>query len=216
MFKRVTIALTFVLLLTFEANAQRTDNYKYEIGLKLLSYSELVPIKGTSYNNSAYYSSYPRGIIFKTHDNQFSYRFSFNYRNYKRYGSDTLSNKYKDLSVRTGFEKDFIYSEIRPYIGFELFYYRSDFKGSFENPSFQNSTLINARNGIGFSPIIGIKYSPIDRLTISVESNVEGIWAFDKQKVYTTNSNMTTTLPSNDHFEVYFNPLAMFTVSYSF
>ena len=216
MLKRAAILFFLSFTILTGAKAQTDEVYKYEAGLKLFSFSEIVPVENSNYNNSTYYFNFLTGVIFKMYENQFAYRLSINYKDYSNAEQVNFEGRYKEASFRIGFDKDFLYSKLRPYIGFEIFYYRSDFKGPYLDNIIQNATLVNIRNGVGFSPLLGIKYTPISQLTISAESNIEGIFLFDQRKYYTDNSSITTSLPGNDHFEMFFNPLAMFSVSYNF
>ncbi|UKJ06633.1 hypothetical protein [Solitalea lacus] len=218
---RLLFILTLLFLFSKPSEAQNISPYKYSFGLNLVSYNEQIPVVGTDYNNNDYVASYANELIFKVRNNLFSFRLGARYNHFNDQNptpdcATCASNtgKYQNLKVGLGFEREFLYTLVRPVIGLDLFYYRSDYKGQTLPSLGVESNYTNNRNGAGFSPFIGIKFYPVDRVTIMASSSIESIWFHEKSETETNGIKYST--PGHYSFETYFNPIAGLTLIYNF
>lgn len=78
------------------------------------------------------------------------------------------------------------------------------------------SSVENIRNGAGFTPFIGVKIYPMDRITISATANFNGIWFHEKIQNTLGATMIKTSVPATTRYETYFNPLGGLTLLYNF
>lgn len=183
MFKK--LLLVPLLLLCMTAFAQQNGDAKYSFGVRGYNYLELPELlnqaKNHRYTNSNF-SSY----IIKFNDNLYSYRLSGSYfskdtqfeNNCK--GCELASGELKDYSFKAGFEKNFIYGPIQPYLGFDMGYRENKFDGSLSDNASNNVNVSTTKRGFTLAPVLGVKLNPIKEISIFAESNLEFFYAWGK------------------------------------
>jgi len=199
--------------------------YAYSIGVKAFGYEELPQILN-QVNNNDFRREYLSGFIFKFNDNQISYRITGNfYADDISFKNDCpeceeAKGKVKDNSLRVGFEKNLMYADIQPYIGFDLGYRRSSFKGTSENAT---STLYTTpydvktqKNGFSISPLIGVKFNLIDHITIAAESSLDLLYSYEKQERTFKDARPTRTVNKYNKWEFLLRPVGMLSLQYNF
>ncbi|MEJ6980303.1 hypothetical protein WG906_07570 [Pedobacter sp. P351] len=199
--------------------------FMYTIGIKAYSLEEFPKVLN-QVNSNDYTTTKMSGIFVKLNDNQISYRISGNFY------SDDISfkneceeceeaqGKLKDFSAKIGFEKNFIYGMIQPYLAFDLGYRRNAFDGKVQNASTINYTnpyeINSLKNGLIMSPNFGLKFNPVNHLTLAIETGIGLLYSYEKQERIYQDANRTRTFSEFRKWEFLLNPVSMFSVQYNF
>ncbi|MOA16324.1 hypothetical protein D3C78_1365330 [compost metagenome] len=188
-----------------------------------MSYNEQMAVPNSDFNNNDYQLNSVTGIIFKVRNNMYSFRGGVDYLKQKDNNSAPdcptcpgYTGANEQLKVGVGFEREFFYYNVRPVIGLDVFYFRSEYNGKIVPPSGVLSSVENIRNGAGFTPFIGVKIYPMDRITISATANFNGIWFHEKIQNTLGATMIKTSVPATTRYETYFNPLGGLTLLYNF
>lgn len=216
--------LIFLAVLSASAlNAQNISPYKFSLGIKVLSYNEQMSITNSDFNNNDYQLNSLTGIIFKVRNNLYSFRGGVDFVKQNDNNSSPscptcpgYTGINEQLKAGIGFEREFFYYKVRPVIGVDVYYFRSEYNGKIIPASTITSSVENIRNGGGFTPFIGVKVYPVDRITISATANFNGIWFHEKVQYTQGSSNIKTSAPGTSRYETYFNPLGGLTLLYNF
>ncbi|MCO4292331.1 hypothetical protein NF867_05580 [Solitalea sp. MAHUQ-68] len=218
-----TIALLLLLSISFLTKAQEISPYKFSLGIKALSYTQRMPVPNSDYDNNDYVLNYPSALIFKVRSNLFLWRSTIEYNRFKDDNSNPecstcpkTTGKYETFKVGGGFEKEFYYSNVRPVLGLDLFYYRSDYNGNLSVGSSEETLQTNTRNGAGFSPFVGIKIFPVDFIAITATTSFDGILYHEGIKSEMLSTGVKTTTPGKYHYDTMFNPVAGLSITYNF
>lgn len=205
--------LIFVVLLFSStlAFSQMEGDSDYSFGVR--AYTDMALPKmlnqagGRRYTNT-YFSSY----IVKFNDNLFSYRISGNYLHKDQQFANTCegcqlaAGKVKDYGFKAGFEKNFGYSAIQPYLGIDFGYRYDQFKGVLSHQD-QELPVEAAKRGFTISPVFGIKLSPVKAISIFAEANAEFFYAWGREE-----SAAEESAAYQRHFkkgEYLYNPVAV-------
>ncbi|CAM4108451.1 hypothetical protein SAMN06265348_103353 [Pedobacter westerhofensis] len=185
-----------LILLSMTVFSQQNGDAKYSFGVRGYNYLELPELLNQTKDHrfiSSNFSSY----IVKFNDNLFSYRLSGSYLHKSDQFSNNCENcqfaagKVKDYSFKAGFEKNFTYGPVQPYLGFDLGYRSNEFNGNLTDTNPVNFNISTRKRGFTISPLVGIKQNPIKDISIFAESNVEFFYAWGKTQsdpeVYTQN-----------------------------
>ncbi|POY35414.1 hypothetical protein C3K47_15245 [Solitalea longa] len=221
-FKPVTIFI-FLLFVSIAVKAQDISPYKFSLGLNVMSYNQQLPITGSDFNDNNYVANYINGLVFKVRNNLFLWRSGFQYNRYEDNNSTAecatcpqSTGKYETFRIGAGFEKEYFYGKVRPILGLDLFYYRSDYKGNSAVGTANEILLTNNRNGAGYSPFVGIKIFPVDFITLTATTSFAGIWYHESIKSEQVSTGIRTTTPGDYHYDSIFNPVAGLTITYNF
>lgn len=174
-----------MILASFTLFAQQNGDAKYSFGVRGYSYLELPELLNQSKNHHYINSNFSSYII-KFNDNLFSYRLNGSYLNQNTQFSNTCegceiaTGKIKDYSFKAGFEKNFIYGPVQPYLGFDLGYRSNEFNGYLSDNNTGKVNVSTRKRGFTLSPIVGIKLNPIKEISIFAESNLEYFYAWGK------------------------------------
>jgi len=183
MFKKLLIIPLIILSAT--AFAQQNGDAKYSFGVRGYNYEEMPELLNQA-KDHRYISSNFSSYIIKFNDNLFSYRLSGSYFNKSIQFSNNCENcefatgKLKDYSFKAGFEKNFIYGPVQPYVGFDLGYRSNEFNGNLTDNIPGDVNVSARKRGFTISPILGIKLNPIKEISIFAESNMEYFYAWGK------------------------------------
>ncbi|MFD2164367.1 hypothetical protein ACFSJU_18315 [Paradesertivirga mongoliensis] len=218
-----TVTATDVNLKPSQFRTQRL--YMYTIGLKVYSLEEFPKILNQT-NPNDLQNTVLNGLFVKLNDNQISYRLSANYYrkniSFKNECEDCeeANGRLKDFSTRIGFEKNFIYGAVQPYLAFDIGYRRNSFKGDVKNASsldytnpYEVSTL---KNGFSMSPNFGLKVSPISHITIAVETGITLLYSYEKQERVYNDAGRTRTFSQFNKWEFLLRPVSMLSLQYNF
>ena len=182
------ILIVPLLLLSMTVFAQQNGDAKYSFGVRGYNYQEMPELLNQS-KDHRYISSNFSSYIVKFNDNLFSYRLSGGYFNKSTQFFNNCDNceiatgKMKDYSFKAGFEKNFIYGPVQPYIGFDLGYRSNEFDGYLSDNDPNNVNVSTRKRGFTLSPVLGLKLNPIKEISIFAESNMEFFYAWGKTQI---------------------------------
>ena len=174
-----------LILLSVTVFAQQNGDAKYSFGVRGYNYLELPELLNQAKNHRYIESNFSSYIV-KLNDNLYSYRLSGSYLNKNTQfsngceGCQLATGKVKDYSFKAGFEKNFIYGPVQPYLGFDLGYRSNEFDGYLTDNDPGNVNVSTRKRGFTLSPILGIKLNPIKEISIFAESNLEYFYAWGK------------------------------------
>ena len=218
-----TIATEDINLKPLQSTGQRI--YMYTIAFKAFSLEEFPKILN-QVNSDEYLSSFGSGLLLKLNDNQISYRIAGNF-----YSKDiTFKNEceeceeangqMKDFSTRIGFEKNFVYGAVQPYLAFDVGYRRNSFEGEVKNATALNYTnpyTVNTlKNGLLMSPNLGFKINPVSHFTLALEAGMGLLYSYEKQERVYQDMNRTRTFNEFRKWEFLLRPVSMVSLQYNF
>ena len=215
--------LSFILLffatITF---AQRNGDFNYSLGVSRYSYMQMPKIFNQA--EDVYLSTNFSSYLLKFNDNLFSYRLNGSYftRNLEFNNNcdncEFIAGEVKDLSFKMGFEKNFNYNIIQPYIALDLGYRSNRFEGTAmdNNPARlaanqvqTSSSVISTKEGITLSPVFGIKVNPIKQVSVFVESNLELFYSYERQERVTQDAENTRNISKFNKTQYLINPISV-------
>lgn len=179
-------------------------------------------------NSNNYLNSYFNSALIKFNDNLFSYRIGGSYLKKSDQFFNNCDNcelvkgQMKDYAFKIGFEKNFNYSVIQPYVALDLGYRSNQFRGMSmivnpeklaQNNGMQNSIASNhvvaTKEGFTITPILGIKINPIKEISIFAESNLEFFYSYERQETITQDASNTRSLSKFNKGEYLINPVSV-------
>jgi hypothetical protein len=239
--KKILLVIFFTVSITIQAQIRRIDTvtasninlkstqsssqqlFMYSIGVKAFSIEEFPKILNQT-NSDMLMNTYMSGVFLKVNDNQISYRLSANFFNKDLSfnnqcdSCEQANGKLKDFSTRIGFEKNFVYGIVQPYLAFDLGYRRSGFKGDV-NPAVANTTnpyqVTTLKNGLLMSPGFGVKLNLINHFTLAVETGVGLLYSYEKQERVDDKSK-ARTFDSFKKWEFLLKPVSLASIQYNF
>jgi hypothetical protein len=242
-FKEFLLALFIILSISAQAQIKRIDTvdtrninlatsqfktqrlFLYTIGVKAYSLEEFPKILNQVKANDLV-PTFMNGVFLKLNDNQISYRLGAT-----SYSKDiTFKNeceeceeakgKLKDFSTRIGFEKNFIYGAFQPYLALDLGYRRNSFEGEVKNASTLNYTnpydVNTLKNGFLISPNFGLKLSPVDNITIALETGIGLLYSYEKQERTAQDMSRKREESKFNKWEFLLSPVSMLSLQYNF
>ncbi|WP_343533781.1 hypothetical protein [Pedobacter sp.] len=207
------------LLISASAFAQIDGNYNYSIGIKGYNIVQMPKILQQT-NTDDYTTMWLNSGMIKINDNQMAFRISGHYY-YKRdltfdnqcETCETAKGNFSDFSIKVGFEKNFNYSVIQPYFGFDIGFRASHFKGDIENKNSSNLKVSYAansnKNGATFSPVLGVKVNALKNLSFFAESTMDFFYAYERQETVLNDANNTRTFAKYNKLETLLNPVSI-------
>ena len=241
--KEILLAFLIITSLTAQAQIRRIDTidtkdinlrpsqfksqrlFLYTIGVKAYGLEEFPKLLNQVKSNDLVPTSM-NGVILKLNDNQISYRLSATF-----YSKDiTFKNeceeceeakgKLKDFSTRIGFEKNFVYGTFQPYLALDLGYRRNSFDGEVKNAGTLNYTnpynVNTLKNGFLISPNFGLKVTPIDHITIALETGIGLLYSYEKQERITQDMSRTRSFSKFNKWEFLLSPVSMLSLQFNF
>ena len=115
-----------------------------------------------------------------------------------------------DWTIKLGFEKNFNYSVVQPYIAFDVGYRENSFTGDMfvkNNPA-ANYGVIAGKNGVVFSPTIGLKLNVAKQISLFAESNIDFYYTYERQETISNDAAHTRTFAKFNKFEGLLNPIS--------
>ena len=241
--KKILLALLSVLSLSSQAQIIRIDTvnnsninikpsqfknrrlYMYTFGVKALSLEEFPKILN-QVNSNDYVTTKMSGVFVKLNDNQISYRLGANFHtediSFKNECEECeeANGTVKDFSAKIGFEKNFIYGMVQPYLAFDIGYRRNSFSGDVKNASaihYTNPYQVNSlKNGFLMSPNFGFKFNPVGHFTFAVETGIALLYSYEKQEKTYQDVNRTRTFSDYQKWEFLLKPLSQVSLQYNF
>lgn len=214
--KKIILSL-FALCISITSFAQTGADYNYTIGLRAFSLMQLPKILNQT-NTQDYTKAYGNGAMLKFNDNQISYRVSGSYfRNDTKFDNTCATceiayGKVTDYSFKVGFEKNFNYSRIQPYFGFDLGYHSNRFTGTIAQRNAQANNVMQtadaSKNGLVLTPLIGLKVNIIPQLNFFAESNLDFYYSYEKQDI-TDTGGAYRTVTTYKKWEFLLNPVSL-------
>lgn len=218
-----TVSTTEVNLKPSQFKSQRL--YLYTVGVKAFSFEEFPKILNQT-NSSDYISTIANGIFLKLNDNQISYRIAANYfskdLSFKNECDECeeANGKMKDFSTRIGFEKNFVYGVLQPYLAFDLGYRRNSFNGEVKNGSIPGYTtpydVSTLKNGFLMSPNFGLKLNIVSHFSLAIETGIGILHSYEKQEKTYRDMNRTRTFTDYKKWEFLLKPVSMIGLQYNF
>ena len=218
-----TVDVSNIKLTSSQSSSQQL--FMYSIGVKAFSIEEFPKILNQT-NSDRLVNTYMSGVFLKINDNQISYRLSANF--YKKDMSfnneceecERANGKLKDFSTKIGFEKNFVYGIVQPYLAFDLGYRRYGFKGDVKNGTTANYSnpyqVTTLKNGFLMSPGFGVKLNLISHFTLAVETGVGLLYSYEKQERVYNDPDPRRTFDSFKKWEFLLKPVSMATIQYNF
>jgi hypothetical protein len=212
MIKRL-LTITFVLISTL-AFSQMNGDVGTTFGVRAYNYvgmpKMLHQTDKQNYLGSAF-SSY----LIKFNDNLFSYRLngsyfdkSFSFAN-NCADCAVANGKVKDYTFKAGFEKNFIYGPVQPYIAFDLGYRSNGFDRSISNLTAQDLLVASRKRGFTVTPSLGLKVNPIPEISIFAEGNIEYFYAWGKETSASLEDNSMRSATKFKDGEYLLNPISV-------
>jgi hypothetical protein len=186
----LSICLIFLCSVVY---AQQDGDASHSIAIKAYNYSSLPKMLNQS-ENRRYISTGFNSLMVKFNNNLYSYRLSGSYYDKSIEFSNNCDNcglaagKVKDYTFKAGFEKNFNYGPVQPYIGFDMGYRSNEFNGRINTADPQSLVAGARKRGFTLSPLLGVKFSPVKLISLFAEGNAEYFYAWGKE---------TTNLPGN-------------------
>ncbi|TAE42474.1 MAG: hypothetical protein EAY66_00665 [Sphingobacteriales bacterium] len=224
--KNTLLAFIFIFLSQL-AMAQSQSENNYSAGFNIISYGEVSKLLNEVRSAESYKSAKFNGIIAKFNDNQISYRLvasRYFDKEYKFYNEckecEYIKGKYTSYEIKLGFEKNLIYAKLQPFFGIDLGYKSITFNGratDFKTVNTKGNYQAEIqKKGSLFYPFVGLKYSPINQITFSIESGYNVFWSFEKQIKRYDDINKTITNQNVTQWEFLNQPIGIFTIQYNF
>lgn len=221
-----TVESTYVYKKAKSSNILTKTAYNYSLGIKGLGFEQFPKILN-QVNSGEYITSYFTGFIFKSNDNQFSYRLSGNFYNkdisFKNECEECeqTDGRLADFMIKLGFEKNLTYTFLQPYIGFDIGFRRNVFKGQSVNAGVVNYLdapydVDTEKNGAVAGPVFGVKLHLINHLSISAESAFDLMYSFERREKYIQDAARTNELQRFRRWELLSRPLAILSLQYNF
>jgi hypothetical protein len=154
---------------------------RYEIGINGFSYNEQLV---NFYSNVSYFQkSYLPGIKLKRHFDNFSARLGFDYTESKYEFKTTEEMNWNENNgsnytntLKLGLEKTVLYNYFQLFIAADVVLLNSNYSGITEGRGdialYYKYPYNFKLNAIGISPVLGFKYRPIERVSISMETSL--------------------------------------------
>lgn len=184
-----SLLLLCLVFLCSGVYAQQDGDASYSFGVRGYNYQALPKMLNQT-ENRRYINTSFNSFMVKFNNNLYSYRLNGSYFNKSIQFSNNCANcqladgKVKDYTFKAGFEKNFNYGPVQPYIGFDLGYRSNEFNGR-DNVADAAALVASARKrGFTVSPVLGIKVSPIKQISIFAEGNIEYFYAWGKETTY--------------------------------
>ncbi|PST82152.1 hypothetical protein C7T94_15220 [Pedobacter yulinensis] len=203
--------------------AQTGSDFNYSIGLRAFSIMQMPKILN-EVENDKFTKLYVHGGMFKFNDNQISYRLSGSYyRGDKTFNNNCVNcqvseGKVEDYVFKVGFEKNFNYSRIQPYFGFDLGFRSNKYSGMLSNTNpaamasslyIPPSTVQSMKDGLILAPLVGVKINVIDQLSIFAESNLDVYYSYERQDIVAQDANNTQSVNRFRKWEYLVNPVSV-------
>jgi len=216
--KPLILSLLLVVTLSINAFSQLNGNYNYGIAVKAFSVMQMPKV--FNQNSQRYLNSYLNGGMIKFNDNQISYRLSGNYLHKTMIFNDDCNNcdlaqgTVTDYAFKLGFEKNFNYSIIQPYFAFDIGYRYNRFKGELNSINVQKlvagtNQLEATKNGITGAPTIGIKFNPVEFLTIFAEGSLEFYYSYERKETVAQDASAVRTYNKTNQMDYLLNPISI-------
>jgi hypothetical protein len=223
------LSILVILLISLNSNlfAQSQSENNYSVGINVFSYGAVPKVLNEIRSADSYKSAVFNGIVAKFNDNQISYRFlgsRYYNSNYHFYNEckecEYVSGKYTSYEFKIGFEKSIIYAKLQPFFGMDLGYKSVTFNGESKDPKTNNvKSLYLAevqKNGGLLYPFIGLKYTPVNNFTLSVESGFDFYLSFDNQIKRYNDANNTVNSKNTSQLQSLTQPVGIFSIQYNF
>ncbi|MFD0940958.1 hypothetical protein [Pedobacter boryungensis] len=208
----------FCLLISYSAFSQIDGNYNYSIGVRGYSSIQMPKILNQT-NSQSYTNTYFNGALVKFNDNQISYRLSGNYfrKDISFYNEcencEIASGTVTDYSFKVGFEKSLNYARIQPYFGSDLGFRANRFTGDVKTTNPKNMNMpynVDAeKNGFIFTPLLGIRVSPVKQLSFFAETSLDFYYSYERQEAIQQDAANTTSISKYNKWEFLLNPISI-------
>ncbi|MNK30662.1 hypothetical protein D3C87_490820 [compost metagenome] len=219
--KCLLVALS--LLLTNAAFSQNGD-YNYSIAVRAYNLMQMPRILNQKDGGKFTETSFHSGML-KFNDNQISYRLGGSYlkKNVQIVNNclncEEANGKMTDYSFKLGFEKNFNFSRIQPYFGFDIGYRYNKFEGTMVSKNIQAMAVESAslaatgvdasKSGFIASPVMGLKINPIPQVTLFAEASLDFFVFYERQETVTLDVNNTRGFAKYNKSEFLLNPVSI-------
>jgi hypothetical protein len=210
------LSLSAILFFTHFAQAQMCPcqfgkdsskkPFRYEIGINGFTSNE--QLINFSSNRSYFQNNYIPGIKIKRHFDNFSARIGFDYTESKyQFDTEEEMNWNKNLgsnyskTLKLGIEKTVLNKSFQIFVAADLILLSASYSGITEGrgdiaPYYKYPYNFKL-NALGISPSLGLKYRPIERISISLETSLSIIYWQTKGNQAAYRNERSTTLVVN-------------------
>lgn len=210
--------LSLLLVSLFAMNARPQSGSTYSVGFNAFSYLQLPRIGDQ--DPLKYITTKFNGGIFKIDDRQINYRLSGRFTDQSlNFKSDCtnchlVNGKVTDYAIKLGFEKNLNYSNIQPYFAFDIGYRYNRFKGIRDFIDLQRTTTLTdqmeaIKNGLTLGPVIGLRITPIEHLSIFAEGSLELYLSHLRTQTVAQNITALRTETAESKKEFLFSPVTV-------
>lgn len=201
-----------------EVFSQVNGNYNYSLALR--GYTIIQQPGVLNQNVQKYISNDISGGMIRFNDNQISYRFGATFLNKSVtfdnncINCDPANGRIKDYTMKIGFEKNLNYAHLQPYFAFDLGYRYNRFTGMMNMINNQKSiaavsALQDTKDGLTFSPVVGLRINPTEQISFFVESNIEFYYAYVRQETIAQDVSASKTVSKFNRGEFLLNPVSI-------
>ena len=225
---KIISLIAILMVAPFITNAQDTDTKKYELGINLYNITDYGKLGMFWYEDldQNFEQRFVTGVMFKRNWSKSALRVSVDYmyrskdsEEYRTHNNNTFINEGivdKTLSFlrfenRTGYERQFLVSrKVKPFATIDLVagvdLYSATYKASEIIPNDEDKLYKSTVLRVGGSIALGFKYQISNRLSASVETNVE----------YVGNYLVIQNNTQNQGFYLILNPVRLLSINYHF
>jgi hypothetical protein len=208
----------FCLFISYSAFSQIDGNYNYSIGVRGYSSMQMPKILNQT-NSQDYTDTYFNGALIKFNDNQISFRLSANYFrkdisfHNECENCEIATGTVSDYSFKVGFEKSLNYARIQPYFGSDMGFRSNRFTGEVKTANPKNMNIpynVDAeKNGFVFTPLIGIRVSPVKQISFFAETSLDFYYSYERQEAIQQDAANTISISKYNKWEFLLNPISI-------
>ena len=198
-----------------------------EIGTRLLSLQNASTMGGRDFSKKNVHFGFLNGIHYKRYFNFSAFRTSFDYAYYSIEKDPVcvdceemkVEGKVKGGSFKAGWEFIWVLNRFESYVAVDIAGRYGTFDGNEEGPDsngvYQRITDHRQKWGLGLVPSIGFRVFPVNILSFSVETSLEGLLGWTTLK----RINMTDAFQETSKIfrpELLFHPIGNFSINVMF
>jgi hypothetical protein len=212
------ILIILIISIYSTAFSQIDGNYNYSIGVRAFGNAQSPKILSQT-NSQDYRNSYFDGVMIKFNDNQISYRITGNYFrkniafNNQCNTCEIAAGLVTDYAFTIGFEKNFNYGRVQPYIGADMGFKSNNFTGEVKTANPKNMSapydVDTDKNGFVTSPLVGIKVNAMKQVSFFIESSLSFYYSYERQETIQQDALNTRSFVKFNKWEFLLNPISI-------
>jgi len=222
---RKILLVGILLTIGYTAHSQMSGEYNYSLALRAYTVMQMPKIVDEA--NSRYFTNAPiNGVFVKFNNNQIGYRFGGTYYNRSKNffnnceTCEEANGKLVDYSFKLGFEKNFNYAYVQPYIALDVGFRSNEFNGDLENrndlkaqasktPIASSVKLEASKVGFVVAPTFGIRINPLKYISFFAEGSLDFFYSYERQETVARDVANTRTFKKFNKTEYLLNPFSI-------